>query len=75
MVEQHAGETGLFGRIGPTTSITLDRPVVLDDFLSNQVTDLIDDHSVIDQIDDEINAINERTMNETSRSKNLKSKL
>lgn len=74
MVEKHAGETGLFGRIGPTTEIG-DEPTQLEDFLSNQIEGLIDDKSVIEDIDDEIKRINEKTVNDNARSKNLKSQL
>ena len=71
MVEKHADESGLFGRIGPTTEIS-GEPVRLQDFLNNQMEDLIEDKSVLNEIDDEITRINDQTSNENSRSKNLK---
>jgi hypothetical protein len=76
MVEKHAGETGLFGRIGPTTTAGQETEVVkLEDFLSNQIENMIEDKSVMEDIDAEIKKINEKTMNDNSRTKNLKSQL
>lgn len=74
MVEKHKDEKGFFGRIGPTTATgTSDEPLKLNDFLSNQIEDMIADHSVLDEIDEEIRKVNEKNSNEQSRTKNLKS--
>jgi hypothetical protein len=48
MVQKHSGETGLFGRIGPTTSAGQEgEQVKLEDFLSNQIEGMIADTSVM----------------------------
>lgn len=76
MVNKHADEAGLFGRIGPTTSAgQIGEKVLLEDFLSNQIEGMIEDQSVMNEIDDEIKRINEKTVNDNVRSKNLKSQL
>jgi hypothetical protein len=73
MVESHLDEQGIFGRIGPTTgNYDPDRKVKLDDFLSNQIEDIIDDQSIMAQIESEISRVTDETSNESSRSKNLK---
>ena len=56
MVEEHGDERGIFGRVGPKFELAPgeQHPEVLDQFLSNQMPNLLEDKSVLDQIDKEI---------------------
>ena len=60
----------MFGRVGPTSDVGVES---LDDFLNNQITELIEDRSVIDRIDSEIQEVTEKAGNERSKNRNLKS--
>ena len=59
MVEQHKEELGIFGRVGPTFKLKEGEadPKQLDQFLSNRVEQMIEDDTVMKQIDAEISEI------------------
>ena len=77
MVEQHKGELGIFGRVGPTFELAEgeEHPESLDQFLSNQMPKIIEDDTVLKQIDSEISDLTSGAGNEESKAKNLKTKI
>ena len=75
MVEEHKDETGLYGRIGPTTAINEGEDVKLQDFLSNRVENLLEDKSILDQIESDITHVTDSKANDIAKNKNLKSKV
>ena len=56
MVEAHGKELGIFGRVGPTFELADGEqpPEKLEEFLNNQMPKLLEDQSVLNQIDEEI---------------------
>jgi hypothetical protein len=75
MVEEHKDETGLYGRIGPTTAINEGEDIKLQDFLSNRVENLLEDKSILDQIESDITRVTDSKANDIAKNKNLKSKV
>ena len=75
MVEEHGKELGIFGRVGPTFELTEgeESPEQLDQFLSNQMPKLLEDNTILDQIDDEIKETTDSQANSRAKQKNLKS--
>jgi len=59
MVEEHKDELGHFGRVGPTLALTEAEQKAgnLGEFLNNQVTAMIEDNSILEDIDAEISEI------------------
>ena len=73
VVEEYGEEKGLFGRVGPTVELgEREGQARLEDYLSNQIEGLIEDKSVIEEIDREIGKVTDRVSNEVSKGKNLK---
>ena len=72
-MEEYGEEKGLFGRVGPTVELPEhEGQARLEDFLSNQIEGLIEDTSVIEDIDKEIEKVTDRASNDISKGKNLK---
>ena len=77
VAEQHQGELGIFGRAGPTFKLEEGEkhPESLDQFLSNQIPEILEDDSVMKQIDAEISELTAGAENTRSKAKNLKTKI
>ena len=75
MVTEHGDELGIFGRVGPTFELMdgQQSPQLLDQFINNQMPALIEDMSILDQIDEEIKESMSEDANKHSKAKNLKS--
>lgn len=76
MVEEYAGEKGIFGKVDSTFVIREGEqsPAAIDQLLNNQMAGLLEDKSVLDQIDAEIKQTTEANENRTAKNKNLKSR-
>jgi hypothetical protein len=82
MIEEYAGEKGLYGSMTLPTALPAgqNEPVKLEQFLNTQdeldrIDGLIEDKSIMDKIDEEINQITDGLQNEQSKTKNLKSNI
>lgn len=75
MVAEHQDEQGFFGRVGPTIALESHEQKAdsLEAFLSNQIEGILEDKSVLDQIDAEIKQATEANSNDKSKVKNTKS--
>jgi len=74
MVEDYGGEQGLFGRVEPTMSLSQQILATgqLERIIGNDITAMISDQSVINNIDKEIHEITSSQANRDAKSKNLK---
>jgi len=56
MVEEHSGEQGLFGKVEPTMELAqqVQAHAELDQFMSSDIPAMLEDSSVMDELDTEI---------------------
>ena len=75
MVDEHSGEQGMFGKVEPTMEIAAQSRAraQFDPLLANDMPSLIEDSSVMDELDKEIREITDSEANIKAKSKNLKS--
>jgi len=79
MIAEHGDEAGFFGRIEAEQlftaeiedkgEVTIDR---LDDYLGTKITDLLEDNSVMRNIEQEIKEVTDSQDNDKSKGKNMK---
>lgn len=76
-VAEHQDELGHFGRVGPTVNLTENekRAETLDQFINNEVLGIIEDDSILKQIEAEIKETTDAEENQRSKTKNLKSNI
>jgi hypothetical protein len=77
MVAEHGEEAGYFGQIDAKSfmpEIGAGEPTIdaIDDYVNKSMTDILEDDSVMEKIEEEIREVTEGAQNEVSKAKNLK---